>query len=385
MSMKNKLIKLPVILIFLSSNSFAQSYGWGTTIENELTKVKIGGRIQAILEQDKSTDSQDFYLRRTRLNIVYKPWENHTIVYDIRNDGANNKDKGENTFNIGDGYWKIDINKNTIKNIKLFRSKVDVSYSQTSSSKNLFNPQRAEVSEHASDFVINNRRAVNAQVNGNIGNLAYQVAISDGVQSGDLTALNGNSIAKVNFQKLTYGTKLRYFFFGDAKKNKSQDTFYGQHDTFSIGFGYFANDKINVDNSDNIGALKEFTFNRKLSNVELSYSYSNFRLIAEYFKLSGDLMNLKAVSTDEILGQSDGHYAQLEYVFGKWAPYVIYESFDKNKASNDSVQTVATLGLNYYERLEATRFGVAYKIKKNDTSIGNNKVKLLYAYAMLNF
>jgi hypothetical protein len=380
-----KLIAAFLINIIIIPSVLAQQYGWGTTIKDEKGKVKIGGRLQTILAQDSETGAQDFYLRRTRLNLEYKPWAGHTFVYDIRNDGANENDKGEQTFNIGDAYWKIDINENTINNIKLFRAKVDVSYSQQSSSRNLFNPQRAEISEHASDFVVHNRRAVNAQLNGNLGKLAYQVVISDGVNSSDLSALKGENIAKVNYQKLTYGSKIRYFFFGDAKKNKSQDTFYGEHDTFSLGLGYFLNDKINVDNSSNGTGLSEFSFNRKLTNIDLSYSYKGFRLLAEYFELSGDLINLEATSKDNIIGNSGGYYAQIEYAFNKWSPYIIYESFDKNRSSDDAVQNITTVGLNFYQRLEATRFGVAHKTTVNGKSIGDDTAESLYLYAMLNF
>ncbi len=377
------MLKISVLMLFYIF--FFKAHAEETTFKDEMSKVKIGGRLQAILAQDNVNEAQDFYLRRTRLNLEYKPWEGHTFIYDIRNDGANEADDGEQAFNIGDAYWKIDIDNSFINNIKLFRAKVDVSYSQTSSSKNLFNPQRAEVSEHASDFVVSNRRAVNAQINGNIGSLAYQVVLSDGVDSRDLSGLNGNKIAKVNYQKLTYGTKLRYFFIGDAKENKSQDTFYGERDTFSLGFGYFANDKINVTNSNNATALQEFSFNRKLSNVELSYAYQNFRLLAEYFELSGDLIDLQATSTINILGKSGGYYTQVEYTIGKWAPYIIYESFDKDKEANDAVQTVTTIGLNFYQKNESARFGIAHKKTKNGKNIGDNTIKSLYAYAMLNF
>jgi hypothetical protein len=373
------------IVLFYTPQAYAQEYGWGTTIENETKKVKIGGRLQAILVQDSETEAQDFYLRRTRLNLEYKPWAGHTFVYDIRNDGANSGDDGEKTFNIGDAYWKIDLNKNTINNIKLFRAKVDVSYSQTSSSKNLFNPQRAEVSEHASDFVVHNRRAVNAQINGNIENLAYQIVISDGVNSENLSALSGDKISEVNYQKLTYGSKIRYFFIGDAKKNKAQDTFYGLYDTFSLGLGFFANDKINVDNSNNSTGLQEFSFNRKLTNLDLSYSYKNFRLLAEYFEFSGDLIDLEALNKEDIVGESSGYYTQLEYVFGKWAPYIIYENFDKNKDADSAIQTITTVGINFYQRLEATRFGIAHKSTKNAKDIGDNSFESIYGYFMLNF
>ncbi len=371
-------------LLFLS-NGYSKEYGWGTIIEDEKSKLKIGGRLQVILEQDSDTEAQDFYLRRTRLNLEYKPWEGHTFVYDIRNDGANKADKGEETFNIGDAYWKIDINENTVNNIKLFRAKVDVSYSQTSSSKNLFNPQRAEVSEHASDFVVHNRRAVNAQVNGNIQNLAYQVALSDGVNSEDLSDLDAKEVKKVNYQKLTYGAKLRYFFVGDAKKNKSQDTFYGLSESFSIGLGYFANDKINIDNSNNSASLQEFSFRRSLTNIDFSYSGQNIRFLAEYFEFTGDLLDLSANSKADALGDSGGYYAQLEYVFNKWAPYIIYENFDKNKDESQSEQSVKTVGINFCQRLEATRFGIAHKEIQNQRRVGDNNEELLYAYFMLNF
>ena len=381
---KNSLLLVSILFLF-SVNAFAQQYGWGASVNDGDKKVKIGGRLQVLLAQDSETESQDFFLRRTRLNLEYKPWKGHTFVYDIRNDGANQCDEGEESFNIGDAFWKIDINKNTINNIKLFRAKVDVSYSQTSSSKNLFNPQRAQISEHVSDFVVHNRRAVNMQVNGNIEKLAYHVVLSDGVNSEDLTAVNGKSISKVNYQKLTYGGKLRYFFIGDAQKNKSQDTFYGLHNTFSIGAGYFANDKINVANENNSGALQEFSLSRSVTNIDFSYAYEGLRIMAEHFEMTGDFANLTLTDGDEILTRSGGYYAQIEYAFDKIAPYIIYEEFNKNRSSNDAVTNETTIGVNYYHLLEAMRFGLAYKKTENGKDVGDNTAESIYSYAMLNF
>lgn len=381
----HKIYLIFILLMIIPLTTQAAQYGWGATIKDGDKKIKVGGRLQVMLAQDSETESQDFFLRRTRLNLEYKPWKGHTFVYDIRNDGANQEDEGEQTFNIGDAFWKIDINKHTINNIKLFRAKVDVSYSQTSSSKNLFNPQRALISEHASDFVVHNRRAVNMQANGNIENLAYHVVLSDGVNSEDLTAVNGKAVSQVNHQKLTYGGKLRYFFMGDSKKNKSQDTFYGLHDTFSLGVGYFANDKINVTNANNTGALQEFSMTRSVTNIDLSYSYGGLRVMAEHFEMTGDLADLTSTDRDDILTRSGGYYAQVEYTLDKIAPYITYEEFNRNRSAEDAITQETTIGINYYHMLEAARFGFAYKQTENGKDVGDNTNESIYTYAMLNF
>lgn len=370
------------LLLFPSNKAFSQQAGWGAVLEDQSKKVKIGGRIQAIANSDSETESQDFYLRRLRLNIDYKPWDGHAIVYDIRNDNANQGNRGEGGFSIGDAYWKINLKKTWANNIKLFRSKVDVSYSQTSSSKNLFNPDRAEVSEHASDFVVQNRRAANAQLNGNFGRLYYQVALSDGVHSDDLASLQGDVVVDaVNHQKFTYGGKLRYYFVGDAQKNIVQDTFYGKLDTFSLGIGYFANDEINVALSDD----RNLNIRRALTNIELSYARKNFRLLAEYFALTGDIIDLSATEKSAILGDSSGYYAQLEYLIGKWAPYIGYENFDRWNEEDGYAEEVNTVGINYYQNLEARRYGLAYKKHDGEKELGDRSSERIYGYFMLNF
>ena len=384
------MFKLMVLIsLTLTQLVFAKTQqGWGvnvTDVKKEVSKVKIGGRFQSILSHDNETESQDFYIRRLRVNLVYQPWKGHTFNYDVRNDNANKADGGEQQFVTGDAFWRIDYNKYSIKNFKFFRGKVDVSYSQTSSSKNLFNPTRAAVSEHASDYLVQNRRATNAQVNGNIQNLAYHLVISDGLQSGDLEDVAGNlGTVTINAQKLTYGGKLRYFFIGDAYKNTAQDTFYGQQDTISLGIGYFTNDKLEITDLSN-SFLTNYSYTRSLTNVEFSLAYQGFRFLSEYFVFHNDLMNAAGTTESDVLGDSNGYYAQTEYVFNKWAPYVIYESFDKNPDLRDGVQNITTVGLNYYRMMEAQRGGIAYKKTSNGESIGNNEAESLYAYAMLNF
>ncbi len=365
-----------------TSHALAAQAGLGAAFEDAARKVKIGGRIQAVAETNSDTESQDAYLRRLRVNVLYRPWDGHQFVYDIRDDKANQEDRGEGEFRIGDAYWKIDIEKKWAKNVKLFRSKVDVSYSQTSSSKNLFNPNRPSVSEHASDFVVQNRRATNVQVNGSFGRFAYQLAVSDGVNSDDLSPVkeSDQKVSGINYQKFTYGGKLRYFFIGDAKKNQVQDTFYGELDTFSLGLGYFVNDKINIALSN-----RDISIRRTLLNAELSYSYKNFRLLAEYFEFTGDLIDLSQTQVSDIIGDSNGHYIQAEYLIGKWAPYFGVEEFDKNADESGYAQNATYFGVNFYENLEARRYGIAYNKTDEEENLSDAVSERLYAYIMVNF
>jgi len=375
-------MKKIILLTLLSTNLFASDYesSWGNKLADN--KLKIGGRMQGIAYS--SDENQDFYLRRVRLNIAYKPWENHQVVYDIRNDNANVTDKGEGKFQIGDAYWEIKLPEiSWIKNIRFFRAKVDVSYSQTSSSKHLFNPNRTHTSEKASDFVVHNRRATNIQLNGHYKNLAYQAVISDGVQSGDLDDLSGNEVDAIEKQKFSYGGKLRYYFIGDANKNAVQDTFYGNLETFSLGLGHFRNDKISITNSNS--SLSEVSFARDMTNLELSMAYHRFRLLSEYFEFNGDIVDLTATSKDDMFSRSKGHYAQLEYYFGNWAPFVMYETFEKNVDLKDSTLNSNAVGINFYEMLDARRYGLVYKETKYDQNLNKNNDFEIYAYIMLNF
>lgn len=371
-----------ILICFICSTAYAKQAGWGVRIEAPSSKnIKIGGRLQAIVLNDSETESQDFYLRRVRLNLEYYPMKNHKIVYDIRNDKANYQDKGEGEFSIGDAYWQINFNKYSINNIKIFRAKVDVSYSQTSSSKNLFNPNRATISELASDFVVHNRRAANAQINGRIQNITYQVAVSDGVNSEDLDDINGNSVSEVNFQKFTYGAKVRYYLLGDASKSSIQDTFYSEYSVLSLGTGYFNNDKINYsyNNSD-------FSVARSLTNFEISFAYAGFRILAESFILKNSLLDLDATEDENRYTNTTGHYVQVEYLFTeKLAPYIILEDLNYADTKNfNSKENSTTIGLNYYENLEAFRFGIAFKKTKKAQILGEDSDKI-YAYTMMNF
>jgi hypothetical protein len=345
-------------------------------------KFKFGVRLQGILDNNNELETQDLYLRRMRLNVLYKINSEQKIVYDIRNDSANQADKGEKTFNIGDAYWQWKPTGASYA-IKVYRGKVDVSYSQTSSSKHLFNPLRAEVAEYASDFIVHNRRAANVQINGSLSNLYYQFYVSDGVHSDDFEDASGKNVDSVIGQKLSYGTKLRYYFIGSAAENKVQDTFYGKHNTFSIGVGYGANDKIVYLNNTTYNQAQELR--RSLINYEISFAHGPVRVLAEAFSFEGALADVSLSAATDTANAS-GYYAQAEYIlFEKWAPYIGMESFDRYSDIDDAIYSTQFVGLNYYQNKQMNRFGIVYKKVEEGEGLSNSSFDAFSLYAMLDY
>lgn len=368
-----------LFFILLSFNSFTQEIKLSNTLNNQLKNVTVGGRIQGILQNDSNGQSQDIYLRRLRVNLTYKFNNNNKIVYDVRNDRANFEDKGDRGFAIGDAYWQINIDKSWIKDIRLFRAKVDVSYSQTSSSKNTFNPNRAAISDHAADFIVSGRRAANIQANGNLGNLSYQLVVADGVSASNLDTVFGSSqVIDIEEQKLTYGAKIRYYFIGNARTNKVQDTFYGQTNKLSLGIGHFKNDRISI-NTDSSQA--KFNLNRSLTNIDLSFSNKMFRFLGEFFSFQDDLINLNS----SYIGSASGYYFHTEYITNKWAPYIGFEEFDRWDSESGYVQQIYTVGLNYYLNQKSERYGVAFKKFDYDKYLNKDNSDQAYAYIMLDY
>jgi hypothetical protein len=335
--------------------------------------VEIGARVQGVYAQTQ--ENQGLYLRRLRLNALFKLGNGQKLVYDIRNDNVNLE--SEENFVIGDAYWEIPLFNHKVR---LFRAKVDVSYSQTSSSKHLFSPDRALSSDFASDFLVQNRRAANIQINKKLANLYYQVVIANGVQAGDLEDQSMQEISEVASQKLTYGAKLRYFFFGNGKV---QDTFYGTHNTMSLGLGHFRNDRIEVkDQSLNIS---QFSFSRDLTNIELSISYNSFRFLSEYFTFNNDLCDLSQSEKEDVLCDSTGSYSQFEYIINsKWSPYVRYDSLARGN-QKEATTISKTIGLNHYYRDSSMRFGVSYKKTENGDRLQNSDDETYALYTMIDF
>lgn len=369
--------------LFIISYSFealaaVPQAGWGVKIKDESSELKIGGRLQGIAKLDSSDQDQNLYLRRVRVNLQYRPWEGHKFSFDVRNDDSNKRGKGDGEFQIGDAYWELKSHSKFINNFRFFRAKVDVSYTQTSSSKNLFAPDRALPAEVAADFIVSGRRATNAQINGNIGALAYQLALSEGLSKEDIDAISSSdNVSNVLSQSLVIGGKLRYYFFGSAQKDIVQDTFYGKYNAFSVGLGHFSLDRIELE----LDSSDEVTLSRKLTNIELAYSNGPFRFLGEAFYFEG--LTIDYGENKDAHGE--GGYAQAEWNFGKFAPYLGHEimNYDTNDSGLKNVGNY--IGLNYYENLEAMRFGLQAKENDRGELIGDDKEFVFKAYAMLNF
>lgn len=334
--------------------------------------VEIGGRLQGVSELNPDNETQDLFLRRTRVNILYRPAPNQKVSFDLRNDNANKQDDGDGKFAIGDAYWQL---KKLNYKIRIFRSKVDVSYSATSSSKHLLEPNRLSSIDFASNFIVHNRRATNIQINSNFQKLFYQVVVSDGIQSGDLEDVQGNSAQEITSQNFSYGGKIRYFLVGSEEKNSIQDTFYGQGNTLSLGIGYFANDRIKYSFDD-----QEYLTSRNLTNIELSYAYKSFRFLSEFFQFNNDLIDIE----NKVFKNSQAHYIQAEYVIGKLAPYIGYEVFYKSDFKNENRSLTQLVGINYYLENEKMHWGANFKRIETGTAIDNNN-EIFSTYLMTDF
>lgn len=363
------------ILIFISFNSYSQN--WGVKVEDGLKSLRIGGRIQGVLSGNSLNDSQDLYLRRLRLNIEFKPFADSLINFDIRNDNSNRDMNGDGEFIIGDAYWRVFTPNSFFNNITLFRAKVDVSYSQTSSSRHNFQPNRTFVSDYASTFIIHNRRATNIQINGNLNDLYYQIAIADGVNEDALRDANNTAALSIIEQRLSYGAKLRYFFIGDAKKNRVQDTFYGEHDTFSLGLGHFRNDKIVYEEE-----TTQNEISRSLTNIELSYAQGPFRLVSEWFEFQGTILDMP----NEVIGTSQGYYIQTEYIFSnKVAPFLYYEDFNWLNSQDGHHAIVKGVGVNYYVKNDSLRYGSSLNHHMKNESLQISDSIDLNFYVFMNY
>lgn len=369
-----------LLALFFISDVFAQKpqAGWGVTIKEGDRLLKIGGRLQGIAQNRPSSEDQNLYLRRVRVNLDYAPWQGNRFSFDLRNDNSNKKHQGDGQFEIGDAYWEIKSSSEYIKHFRLFRAKVDVSYSQTSSSKNLFSPDRALPSEVASSFIVSGRRAPNAQINGAFGRTYYQLAISEGISDEDIEPINGSrEVSEVLSQSLVLGGKLRYYLIGDPNKNIVQDTFYGRYDAFSIGLGHFSLDhaRLGLDNGD------EMTLSRKLTNLEISYSQGPFRFLAEAFLMEGIIGDID----NKTVSHGEGSYGQFEYIISKFAPYIGHEKMDYWTARDGHEVSGSYIGLNYYENMEAMRFGFRAKESRFEENVGDKTESIYQIYAMLNF
>lgn len=318
--------------------------------------IQITGRLQGSLVSSK--DYQDFYVRRARVNFKFNLDNDQYIYTDVRSDKVNLDDEGEGGFALGDFFLNKKLNESLT--LRLFRSKVDVSYTQTSSSKDLTVLERPKVSDIASNFISQSRRASNIQLLGEYKNLGYQIVIGDGVHSSDLEDLDGTVINSIEKQRLMYGTKLRYYFFDNTDKN-IKEVFLDPKKSLSIGLGAFFQDNLEINY-----ANKSKTLNRKLFNFELRYVHEYFHLLLEYFKFQDDLIDLATDTFDD----SHGYYLLGEYFFLNSFDYSVYfrvEDHNRNPAKNNFNERSYGLGFNHYLNGQGLRIGVfGQKLEQNN-------------------
>lgn len=374
------LILLISLLSFWSSLAKEGKEDWGLTLETGTSTIRIGGRLQGIAGFNLSEGKQDLYLRRARVNLQYETKDDHIISLDLRNDNSNKDDGGEGKLLFGDAYYEMPIrNLGILKDLTLFRAKVDVSFSQTASSKNLIHPNRESSSEYASNFIVHNRRANNIQVNGENNWMTFQLAIADGVQSDALTSAFGNvSINSITKQSLTFGGKARFYLWNpENKKAPIQETFYKKMRTLSFGLGYFYNPQITYLLSNG----SKISDSRALYNFDFSFAFDNLRLVGEYFIFEGDTINL----AQSKIGQSHGGYMRGEYLFGKIAPYFGLNIFKRDKDFDQSFEKSQLIGINYYENGVNSRYGISYKNYDYDNALASRDKRELMTYVMLHY
>jgi len=338
---------------------------------------KAGVRIQGTFENKKvdyadstKTDTRvsDGYLRRTRFEAAagFNKWT--SFVMDIRNDKVNFGDKGEQTFNVGDAYVKIKKPfGSSLVNFKLYRTKIDVSRTETVKSARVLHYDRPQVADEAAQYITHNRRGSNIQVYGNWNKkIHYQFATGDGVYSGKMkdasgATFNGSNVVQTNF---FYGGKVFISPFDGWEETKRTETYFGKGKHFEIGASYWKSPDIK--GGDATALLQEI--DHELLNLELSAHYKGLFVQAEYFKFDGVV---KAWGNAET-GKSNGWYATGEYVIEElnyFAPFARYESWDKFEGSDGYDFKSLMLGANWYLKGNTIKAGLTYQKDEYGTSL----------------
>jgi hypothetical protein len=343
--------------------------------------LKLGGRIQSVLSFGEENQN-DFNLRRLRIN--FKGTLNSELSYymDIRNDSINKEDKETGDFSVGDAYISYQLKSLPVE-FRFFRAKVDVSRSQTSSSKDLFYIKRAEVSDFAANFVNEARRSPNIQALGEIGDhLRYQVVAGDGLSSESFEDGLGNTPQSIKSQSFMTGIKVRYSPISNFREKKVADTYYGEGRQFEFGAGVFNTSNIEIENSS--GEI--YKFDRTLYNLELSFSYKNINLLSEYFFFDGVSLDIESGAQ---AGQSDGAYFSLEYILPlkeKIAPFFRVESWDRYRADDIGSDKINIAGVNWYLNKEMARVGAVYSQKQSiNTDLTKERDSSVEVYFMSDF
>lgn len=347
---------------------------WGVPLkvpDSDLS-LRLGARYQSLAtietEENLQTESQrtfhDFQSRRIRLQFEADLARKATYYMDLRNDGANFRDRGEQNFIIGDAYVSVPIQEGDLTySTRLFRAKVDVARTLQASSADLIFLNRANITNEVTHFVSQNRRATNVQLNGNyLKQISFHLVLGDGVASrnfydsqGDTPEGSGAGIERQNFM---YGGKLRFHPFEGWEDLKVTETYFGEGQHFSVGVGAYNASDIHFVASGQSGVVS-----RNLYNVELSGHYKEWNFVSEYFKMDGVIEDFDAPKFNK--GRGEGYYVQGEKLFRDFyflAPFVRYENWNRFIERGDNESDSQLYGVNWYANGNRFRITAAYQI-----------------------
>lgn len=358
---------------------------WGVNVtpnkDGEL-QLKLGTRLQTITSHSMRNDTvtgetetfQDFSLRRTRFQVQADYKEGIKFYMDVRNDKVNKGDSGEGDFNVGDAYIQVKNILNTKGlHFKAFRAKVDVSRAETISSSKLNYLTRAAIADEAANYVSHNRRANNFQLQGIFDKWYFQLVAGDGVEAGSFHDAKGEDLSSgdISSQNFMVGSKVRFYPITGYEDKSPTETYFGKGKHFSFGAGIFHTGGIKYQS-----ASTNFEVDRTLINGEFSFHYKGLSFLSEYFKFKNVVQDYS--TSNRVLGDSDGYFAQVEYVMTEFhylAPFFRYESWDRFNDAENFDQTSTVAGINWYLRANKIRVGLFYQIEKYDSNIRSTNAR----------
>jgi hypothetical protein len=375
------MLKVIAIFILISLTANAKSvlvptdFRLGTRLQSVMVNEEVEKRTGAV------TSTQDFFLRRARLQVGLSWGNGWSQYFDIRNDKINKGNSGEGDFNLGDASLQYKkVSGDFVYKTKFFRSKVDVSRSSTVSSSRLLYLNRVKSVDFASNYISHNRRATNLQWNGSYKNrIDWHLVSGDSVESGSFDDVKGENAESISQDKFMVGAKVRFHIF-ENKSKKITETFFDGEDHFTIGAGAFHLPEFTVTYSGT-----SFKQERNLINTELSFHMGNFTLLSEYF-------NFSSISEDFTVNpsahnESEAFYVQGEYkIVDKWRLFYRYEYWNKAKSKSDYDLRHYVLGVNHYIDNNNVRIGAYYDQVDYGSKLSSNKSsKSLLLTAMLHF
>ncbi len=348
-----------------------ESFKWGVEIANPSAEsdlhLRIGTRLQGVaINQNASTGNaakapaqQDFYINRARLQVLAKMRSDLSFYMDVRADGIDENMDSGNSFALGDAYFQIEnLWQYEPLSLRVFRSKYQVSYSQTTSSADLLHQMRASVSDYAANFISTGRRGSNIQLLGNWNNrMRAQVVVGDSLQESGFFDSTGRATATLNSQNFAYGVRLRASPVAGWELKKITETFMGKGQHLAVGAGAFFVDNINY----TVGSISR-EVDRQLYNFDLSFHYRSFSFLSEYYIFEGVVESFanQPLNTDK----SDGGFAQVEYVlteFHYFAPFARWQSWNRFKQNSNFDQSSWLIGLNHYLKGNKLRWGAFFE------------------------